>query len=60
VLVLLIFIILLAGAILAFVFKDTVTTFLKDSMETSLKEKYGMSGEQGTTDAWNTAQENVS
>lgn len=57
-LVLLIFIILLAGAILAFVFKDSVTSFLKDSMDISLKEKYGVAGEEGNTDAWNAAQEN--
>ncbi|XP_064637786.1 tetraspanin-18B-like [Lineus longissimus] len=57
-LVLLIFLVLLVGAILAFVFKDTVTSFLKTSMEQSLKEKYGVAGEQGSTDAWNAAQEN--
>jgi hypothetical protein len=55
---LVIFIILLVGAVLAFVFKDKVTGFLKTEMEDSLASKYG--NDQAITDAWNSAQENVS
>jgi len=55
-LLLIIFIIPLVGAILAFVFQDRVTSFLKTEMESSLQAKYG--SDQAITDAWDSAQEN--
>ncbi|XP_064637784.1 tetraspanin-18-like isoform X2 [Lineus longissimus] len=56
-LMLLIFIILLVGAILAFVFRDTVTSVLKSEMESSLADKYGKTDDTAITQAWDSAQE---